>query len=181
MMRFFIHTADAAFGELDGDNRGFSNDPTAAFRIVAAWNTDTGIVSMTVAHSYKSAYWATFTNGAPRQVPAETYPAHDIGPGLGNDLTLNSGFPSGQINATYTGLNGKLPVFAVDGTLNVVVGKDQMGLQLDGDAYPDFEAVQYRPHNAPRNVGTSNMGFFEGLNAIPFFADRHEIWLSPTH
>ncbi|MGW4896034.1 hypothetical protein ACWEQL_27835 [Kitasatospora sp. NPDC004240] len=51
MLRVFIPHKYAAGPLLEGDNRGFTNDPSAGSRATIVWNTATGDVAVTVSHS----------------------------------------------------------------------------------------------------------------------------------
>ncbi len=52
--RFFIPGYNAAFGMLLGDNRGFSSNPDAGYRMALAWDTETGKVTFSVTSSTES-------------------------------------------------------------------------------------------------------------------------------
>ncbi|MBN6040614.1 ALF repeat-containing protein [Amycolatopsis sp. 195334CR] len=177
MMRFFIHSDDAAFGLLDGDDRGFSMDPGASSRIIAAWDTDTGKVSYTVTKSTKEGGYIWSPGGAVR-VPDRVYPAHPITPGGDNDLRVRIQ-QEGYLAADYTGLNGLLPLFQVNGRVEVKIDS-QVGTKsyIGGDDYPDFEVVQYWKNEAPRSLGTDEMSALQGVASAPLMGHRSVSWLN---
>ncbi|WP_033253018.1 hypothetical protein [Kitasatospora phosalacinea] len=194
MVRFFIRGEKAVFGNLYGDNRDWSDDPNAAYRMDLFWDTATGEVSFTVSPTH-----TTPTLGdpgcpgcgdAPRPgQPSRMIPARDIVEGpmnssinmnAQNNINANWVGPGG-LNVDVHGLNSLLPVFAVDTHIKVDV-RDSGSIEVgrSGDAYPSMEVVQYRRGQAPRTVATDrerDMGILEsGLNAAPVFPNRESHW-----
>jgi hypothetical protein len=181
-MRWFIHSDDAAFGLLDGDNRGFSFDPNASCRMIAAWNTDTGRVSFTVTRSTKKGGYMSAPGGVAIKVPDQVYPAREIGDGKDNFFTLQATPTPGALIAKYRGLNGALPLFHVDGNASAwVTPTGQIQTKIAGDDYPDFEAIQYRQHDGPRGLGTDSMGWLQGVGSVPLISHRDESWVDGQH
>ncbi|MFD0565314.1 RHS repeat-associated core domain-containing protein [Kitasatospora saccharophila] len=193
MVRFYIQDKTAVFGELYGDNRSWSDDPKAGYRMELFWDTATGEVSFTVAPSHTTPSEGTMgclTCGiapAPAQ-PSHMIPAKDIVEGpmnLGvnvqhqNSINANWVGPGG-LNVDIHGINSMLPVFAVDTHIKVDVNEcGSVGVGRVGDAYPNMEVVQYRRGQAPKTVARDEErglgGLETGFNAMPWFknTDRH--------
>jgi hypothetical protein len=186
--RLFIHDRAAAFGELDGDNRGFSLDAGAPYRIAMAWDTDTANVSYTISSSSIREYrvrmphvhlhsWPLVTMEEVVVRPGEVVPARPIEADGPNHLTLLAAEPD-HLHVRYSGLNSVLICCAVNGTLEVTFSGDDVTMAITGDAYPDFESVQYRRGVLPRDLGHSVCAVTSGLASIPEVSDRHEVWVN---
>jgi hypothetical protein len=135
--RFFIPDKTAlnvGFGPdvLRGDNRGFSLDPDAGYRVAVAWNTATGEVSYTVTPS---------EDGTGKLHPARPIDNKDGA----NRFEVDERGP-GDLKIDYHGLNSRTPVFGIDGTLSLGVQEDgDIKVRITGDHYPSFEAIRYTP------------------------------------
>jgi hypothetical protein len=122
----------AGFGPdvLRGDNRGFSLDPDAGYRVAVAWNTATGEVSYTVTPS---------EDGEGKLYPARTIDNKD---GANRFEVDERGL--GDLKIDYHALNRRTPVPGIDGTLSLGVQEDgDVKVRITGDDYPSFEAIQY--------------------------------------
>jgi hypothetical protein len=186
--RLFIHDRSAAFGELDGDNRGFSLDAAAPYRIAMAWDTDTAAVSYTISSSSVREYrvpmpqlhlhsWPLVTVEEVVVRPGEVVPARPIEADGPNHLTFLTAAPD-HLRVEYSGLNSVLVCCAVNGTIEVTFTGDEVTVGLTGDDYPDFECIQYRRGELPRDLGHSVCALESGLASIPAVSHRHEVWVN---
>jgi hypothetical protein len=184
--RFYIPSLLGAMGNLYGDNRGPSTDPNASARFMVAWDTATGEVSFTVSPSTTNANGPLFPPndiivgpmGIPVQVPPivqrhdEVVPARPITIGPGgepNNLTINTA-DGGHLNVNYNLLNSVIPVGQANGTLDLSVNPDNIGIHLSGDDYPAGEFIQYEVDGA-RLLGEKPFPFLQegavvGINPI---------------
>jgi hypothetical protein len=183
LFRFFIPGASAAGGYLAGDDRGYSSDPDARFRIAVAWNTDTGEVTYTVVQSCSPGWEHCHAQDAIRSGGANDL-ALSNRPGRDNQNTVT-------LQGTYSGLNSKLPCCSVNG----VVGAQLFGANptckgacspkyqpgsihvfLAGDKYPAFEAYKYEKNGTVHNLARSDPSRLDGLSAFPAISQRSEDW-----
>jgi RHS repeat-associated protein len=173
VMRFFITAKDAAFGQLSGDDRDFSKDPAAKFRIAVAWDTDTGEITYTVVASC-----SPDGTGCEKQDPILEGGANHL------DITSVSGsmddcaYCGMGMTMEYGGLNSKLPCCSVDGTIQVGVMQSGMTINLRGDDYPSFEVIQYRKDQDARFLAQdkTNDGAGYGVKSVPGLAERNKTW-----
>jgi RHS repeat-associated protein len=161
--RFFIKENSAAGGYLAGDGREFTPAPEAKYRITVAWDTDTGQVSYTVVHSCRSG-WRHCADQDP------------IREGGANSLDIRDQEP-GKLTGRYSGLNSKLPCCAVNGQLNLQIDGRGTRVDLKGDAYPDFEAYRYAPHDF-QPLGSTTSAGFAAWYSLPIAQDRDLSWLN---
>ncbi|WKU46531.1 RHS repeat-associated core domain-containing protein [Streptomyces sp. VNUA116] len=184
MLRFFIHTPKAMLGMLLGDDRDFSEDPDAPYRMVLFWDTASGQVSFTVAASHippgnDSYMRARFGRHAG---PAQMLPANDIelnarsSDSLGGNTVLNTrGSASGGLKLGLHGVNSLFPLFAVDNEISVSGKGSSVSISRRGDAYPDMEVVQYPRNGAPRVIARDSMLNSHGLDSAPVKVDAWPI------
>ncbi|GHG65763.1 hypothetical protein GCM10018779_36660 [Streptomyces griseocarneus] len=176
MVRFFINTPKAALGLLQGDNRSFTDDPDAPYRMVVVWDTETGRVSFTVAPSHtrpgNEAYMrARFGRHAD---PGRMIPANGIkvngwpGDTTGRNNVINmDGSSSDELKLGVHGVNSLMPLFAVDNELSVSARGSSVSVSRSGDAYPDMEVIQYSRNGAPKVIATDSMAHRNGLDSAP--------------
>ncbi|MEV7417545.1 RHS repeat-associated core domain-containing protein [Streptomyces sp. NPDC089919] len=205
MVRFYIHTPDAALGMLVGDNRGVSKNPNAPYRMTLFWDTSTGQCTFTVAESQtppsvKYPWRQAGRNPVPdydhpTQVPGETIPARPIEVDAQSSDTLlgynvvnlhtklpysdNSVSPE-KLDIGIHGVNSRLRLFAVDNRLTVEATKTDVRIRREGDAYPDMEVFQYRRGMEPRLIAQDSMASTTGLDSAPGLAWRRvdRTWVS---
>lgn len=163
--RFFIHKNDAAWpADLLGDNRGFTSDPDAGFRIGFAYNTATGEMAYTV-------------NGSTVSTSAAGQDARDLGYGT---LPWESAYPKvetlpdGRIKMTVHAVNPQTPAGAVDTT--VIIDPDENYARVQGDDYPDVELYRQNPDGSTTTIGRDEMSWWDGIVTLPPFSDRDETW-----
>ncbi|WP_344618931.1 RHS repeat-associated core domain-containing protein [Dactylosporangium salmoneum] len=143
VMRFFI--ADDKFylfGE--GDGRGFSTDVGAGYRVVVAWNTDTGEVAVMVSPS--CAAGACIPHGDPtKDNEVSAHNSIDIQPSDSGSL---------KYNVKASSSTNMFP--SVD--LSMEVKFDDKGnsvVHIEGDPYPSMETIQYNHQGAPKFLAQS--------------------------
>ncbi|MGW2475196.1 RHS repeat-associated core domain-containing protein [Streptomyces sp. NPDC001665] len=188
MMRFFIHTKRAMLGMLLGDNRSWSTDPTALFRMNLFWNTKTGQVTFTIApshkpgHTYNKLAKARFglQDTPPTMIPAnpfklDAFPGDTLG---GNNILDRNHVSSEELDLGVHGVNSLAPFFAVDNEVTIKAKGDSVTVTRNGDAYPDMEVVQYRKNQAPRVIATDLMASTNGLDSMPspWQTTRNRTW-----
>ncbi|MFI9270214.1 RHS repeat-associated core domain-containing protein [Kitasatospora sp. NPDC052896] len=167
MVRFFIHHKDAAFGSLLGDDRGFSDDPDAPYRMVLYWDTETGEISFTVAPSTEPGTYqpAATRFGRPPTAPPTLLPARplDVGPYSAettlkwhNNINPEIETPD-EVKVDIHGINAGIPVFSANATVTISLGSHSVSVERKGDSYPDMEVVQYRPGMTPNTIGQDPM------------------------
>jgi RHS repeat-associated protein len=186
LTRMFIMGKSAAFGQLLGDNRGFSVLPDVSYRIAVAWNTATGKVVTTISPSkapvdYPVLNCNMHTERAciPTIRQAVHYiPARPIKPGGANDVTAS--LHGGTLSVNYTGLNSKLFCCEVNGDVNINVGNDvRTTVHYVGDAYPSMEVIQYRREQAPVVLAQRTQAD-GGLSALATFHQVTDTWVNGT-
>jgi hypothetical protein len=164
MLRLFIPAATAAGGNLLGDDRGFTSDPSAAFRGVLVWDTSTGDVAVTVAPSTTPAQG----NGK-YYIPKRPIAALPIAPGTGmvqafaqrdqvrddnrvgvDPASRNDGGLHVRLSLLNSLTNGKgAPAFGMGAwsvDFDMAVTRDSSGmyqLHVVGNGYPALEAYYY--------------------------------------
>ncbi|MEU3874038.1 MULTISPECIES: RHS repeat-associated core domain-containing protein [Streptomyces] len=175
MMRFFIHTKLAMMGMLLGDDRDFSEDPDAPYRMVLFWDTATGQVSFTVAPSHiapgNDGYMMARFG---RHSTSTTIPANDIKInakstdtlGGNNVLQLGNSTPD-ELNLNVRGVQSLFPLFSVDNKVSIKAGKSSVSVTRAGDAYPDMEVIQYPRNGEPRVIATNQLVHGSGLDSMP--------------
>lgn len=187
MARFFIPQQVAIQPNmLLGDDRGFSFDPAASFRIALAWDTETGMITYTVDASRVPGGWVPVQNPHFHAdviekmvyVPPQVIPARGIGqPGGGNGVSVNA--VNDGLVVDYSGLNSLLPCCSVHGRVTMRMTSSGIYVNLNGNRYPNFEAIQYSTSSDPRFLAQSNEGPGGGINTIPGMQGfRDETWLN---
>jgi hypothetical protein len=168
--RFFIKDYYAAFGLLLGDNRIFNTDYNMPYRVAVAWDTLTGDVTVTVAPTTMA------------DTNQTVYPARDIGPGKDNDFDVSVQLDPDPIwqdyvtlKVKYSALNSVTPVFSIDGSFSLDAYPEGVITSLQGDAYPNFEVIQYSLYAAPVSRGQSAASGV-GLSAIPRYCQRYQVF-----
>ncbi|MEV0430105.1 RHS repeat-associated core domain-containing protein [Micromonospora sp. NPDC050495] len=199
---FFIQDKTAAGGYLTGDDRGFSTDVNAPYRVAVAWDTDTGEISYTVSASCEAK-------------SGECSPQKEIVGGGANDLTIigqKDGATDGRLEVEYSGLNSKIRCCSINGKLSInfyrdsfprpvlqsnpwlapkassfgikdsgsVAARQYRGVEvgLHGDNYPSFQVVQYENNGNQRYLAHdwTPTGGAWGYRAHPIGTDRHMTW-----
>lgn len=181
--RAFISSKDAVFGGLFGDNRDFSESPTAQYRMAVAWDTDTGEVTFTVTPSTiqpGTGSWFDPREDHPVVVPALEIDSFCL---LCNQVKIlqAESFDDGATLAVhFSGVNSvTAPTFPVEQELYMNLSGDDADLVLDGHSYPDFEAIQYRKGEAPKNLGRTRVCAYGDLTVTPgmgFYNKLHISW-----
>ncbi|SDY29844.1 RHS repeat-associated core domain-containing protein [Amycolatopsis xylanica] len=177
--RAFIAKEDALFGYLFGDNRDFSEDPTARFRMAVAWDTDTGEVSYTVTASTiqgKTAgeYYCHMCGGKVSlpERPSVVVPAKELGCATClNQISIYEAEQrddGAELFLAFQGVNSvSSPFFPTQQTLAIRLQGDNADIALVGHAYPDVEVLQYRQGEAPRNLLRSPVGPAGDISVTP--------------
>ncbi|MEU8664968.1 hypothetical protein AB0C31_51150, partial [Actinoplanes philippinensis] len=110
-----------------GDNRSFSDSYDATYRVIVAWDTETGQVTMTAAPScFRFGYCSP-----PRKI------------GEGNNLEVVTG-ANGKLEVKVTAQSSVKGLPAIDQHIKVDLTGGRTRLSIDGDPYPDFEAVRFK-------------------------------------
>jgi RHS repeat-associated protein len=165
--RFFIPTKSAALGFLLGDDRGFSTDPDASYRMTVAWDTDTGEVSFTVTPSTKPVdpNLCARTGACTPQV----VPARPICSTCYNQAWVHTLRPAGQseLYVDVSGMNSVLPGYPVYAHLAILPVNGHIGVVDSGTDYPNVEVVQYRTTQPPRYLAQAEIGPHGSAEAIP--------------
>ncbi|MFJ5229719.1 RHS repeat domain-containing protein [Kitasatospora sp. NPDC088391] len=162
MVRFFIHQKEVGLGvNMLGDDRDFSDDPNAGYRMVLFWDTATGEISFTVAPSHKPAHRFLTTDVPVKMVPARPL---DVGPYSFTDTTVawhNNINPletdPDNVKVDIHGVNSILPVFAANQTMTISLGTNSVSVRRKGDSFPDMEVVQYRRGMSPNVIAKDSM------------------------
>ncbi len=193
--RFFIPGYTAIPGLLVGDDRGWSTDPDAGYRIALAWDTETGEVSYTISPSVRLE--PHLDPGGLRRgmfgIPSielphiewergETVDARPIVDGGANDVTFHQSgiLPNGNavVDVGYSGLNSVTPMFSTDGDIRLEVAPDgTITATVKGDDYPSLEVIQYRDGLPPRAIGNDETGGVWNLPAGIPNHDRNRTWV----
>jgi len=193
--RFFIPDYTAIPGLLVGDDRGYSTDPDAGYRIALAWNTETGEVSYTVSPSVKLE--PHLDPGGLRRgmfgIPSvelphiewergDTVDARPIVDGGANDVTFHQSgiLPNGNavVDVDYSGLNSVTPMFSTDGGIRLEVAPDgTITASVKGDDYPSVEVLQYRDGLPTRAIGSDDTNGWWNLPAGIPNHDRNTTWV----
>lgn len=171
---------------LFGDNRGFSTDPNASYRMVMLWDTDSGKIVFDVAPSHTTGF--VFDKGEIRAQPVGD-PSNDWKDKVpvvfrNNEVRVTPGESGVTVDAS--GINSLLPAFATDQKVTVEL-PDGQGLpphiKLKGDNYPNFETVQYFPNKPPIMHGTDEMWnppVGDGALAAAGLSKRDIEWVGST-
>lgn len=195
VVRFFIPDYTAIPGLLVGDDRGWSTDPGAGYRIALAWNTETGEVTYTISPSVKLE--PHLDPGGLRRGPfgipsvelphidwerGETVDARPIVDGGANDVTFNQTgmLPNGNavVDVDYSGLNSVTPMFSTNGGVRLEIAPDGTVIAtVKGDDYPSVEVIQYRDGLATRAIGGDETGGVWNLPAGIPNDDRNRTWV----
>jgi RHS repeat-associated protein len=129
--RFFIRDDGFYFNFGKGDGRDFSDDIEAGYRVVIAWDTETGRVSITA---------------APSCVAVGCLSPSAIGEG--NNLEIQEA-DGGDLAFEFSAKSSARVLPAIDQTVRLhISGDGSTGVRLRGDGYPDFEAIAYRGNDA---------------------------------
>ncbi|MFH9426621.1 RHS repeat domain-containing protein, partial [Streptomyces sp. NPDC017529] len=208
MMRFFIHQEKAAVDFLLGDDRTWSTDPAAAYRMVLFWDTASGDVTFKVAPSHLAPHDEVVGRsvGVVERPEVQFNPHGEMLPAKSlhinegkddtflhwrNDLNVTSQGPDG-FSAELHGVNSLMRLFAVDDTLSIAANGSSVSVGRAGDAYPDMEVVQYRRNATPRVIARDDMQkvrFFggrkilsdeEGMSAAPGTDHVNRTWKDGT-
>ncbi|WP_370942829.1 RHS repeat-associated core domain-containing protein [Amycolatopsis sp. cg5] len=188
--RTFISKQDAVFGMLFGDNRDFSDAPTAGFRMAVAWDTDTGEVSYTVTPSTIQSRqggerYCHMCGGMVTlpDTPAKVVPAKEINcSSCLNQISIMEAEETddgAKMVLSLSGINSVTdPMFPTEQVVGISLNGNNADVAIIGHAYPDFETIQYRQGEAPRNLARGSMGPLDGLTTVPKlpFSHRAETW-----
>jgi RHS repeat-associated protein len=185
--RFFIPQQVAIQPNiLLGDDRGFSMDPAASFRIALAWDTQTGQITYTVDASRVPGGWVPVQNPHFHAdviekmvyMPPMVIPARAIGqPGGGNGVSVNA--INGGLVVDYSGLNSLLFCCTVHGRVTMRMTGSSTYVNLNGNRYPNFEVIQYSTNSDPRFLAQSSEGPGGGINTMPGIQGfRDETWVN---
>ncbi|MFD9793851.1 RHS repeat-associated core domain-containing protein [Streptomyces sp. NPDC059070] len=200
MMRFFIHTKDAmkipGLGyQLLGDDREYSNDPDAAYRMVLFWDTATGDVTFKVSPSHTkpsvkhvSSYLLQQAGQSgdgydiespSRMIPAfplslNDYPSESVtGRNIVNYSFLGQYHSnSSKLDLGIAGVNSLMSLFSVDTHVTIAANKGSVTVTRKGDHYPDMEVVQYRRAQPPVVVAHDRMDNVSGLDSMPWYGNK---------
>ncbi|MFG2816446.1 RHS repeat-associated core domain-containing protein [Streptomyces sp. NPDC048410] len=181
---FFIPTKEAMMHMLLGDNRNFSTDPDASYRMTLLWNTETGYVLFMVApsHTVPSNYLKSVGTGhlqvKREEIPSKMLPANPVkvdgwpGDTVGGNNVLNKSFlgssvSSRKLDVAVHGVNSLFPLFAVDNRIVLKAGKDSVSVRRVGDAYPSMEVIQYQKGREPRVIAQDSLAHTDGLDSLP--------------
>jgi RHS repeat-associated protein len=182
ILRFFIKSPTAAFGELLGDGRDFSTDVRAGYRFVIAWDTLNGDVSITFSPSTTNPSAPTGDSGisgGPAPKGSEIAPRELVlgdGSYLQNSIQFSTG-DAPSLGIHYKAMNSFVPVGQVEGTASMGFGPhgNPYGA-VHGEKYPDVEMIHYRNTGAT-SVGHDEMSGWEELAALGDHPDaRFVLW-----
>ncbi|MEU1076808.1 MULTISPECIES: RHS repeat-associated core domain-containing protein [unclassified Streptomyces] len=200
MMRFFIHTKDAmkipGLGyQLLGDNREYTTDPDAAYRMVLFWDTATGDVTFKISPSHtkpSTKHVSSYLLGQAgqsgpgydiespsRMIPAfpmsfNDYPSGSV---TGRNI-VNYNFlgkyhsNSSKLDLGIAGVNSLMSLFSVDTHVTIAANKGSVTVTRKGDHYPDMEVVQYRRAQKPLVVAHDRMDNVSGLDSMPWYGNK---------
>ncbi|MEV6802614.1 RHS repeat-associated core domain-containing protein [Micromonospora rifamycinica] len=129
-----------------GDCRDFTDDLDAGARVIVAWDTETGEVSITANQSC--------VTGACKN-------ADQIGEG--NDLVIKESHGSGSAAGLYFKYKGtnsisSFGIISGEERIDITSGGD-VNVQVDGTGYPSIEIYQYRGGQPTRNLGQDEQSF----------------------
>ncbi|WP_345041593.1 RHS repeat-associated core domain-containing protein [Streptomyces sannanensis] len=190
MMRFYIHTKKAVYTPLGalllGDDRTFSVDPDAPYRMVLFWDTASGDVTFKVSASHTN----SFTMGSfksphapPRKMeapsisisaqsllfnanPENTWKSRKSWNVLNYSSYGHSSTPD-KLDLGLHGVNSLIRIFAVDNDVTIAANKSSVTVTRSGDPYPDMEVVQYRRNQPPQVIAQDRMANEDGLDSKP--------------
>jgi hypothetical protein len=188
--RLFIPSDKAALGILLGDNRGFSDSPSAPYRMAIVWDTDTGEISFSVSAStviqnspldlgpFGPPMFTTEPGADPEfgeqiyrpPVEYQVVPARRICDTCKNSVHVSS--TSSGVKVTIAGLNSFLPVFTIHATVSVSFNGSHATVEDQGTNYPSAETIQYQAGQAPRNLARVGIGSLGSLDAVPHVSNR---------
>ncbi|WP_229886431.1 RHS repeat domain-containing protein [Streptomyces subrutilus] len=204
MIRYYIHTYDAMsmipkFPMLLGDNRGATDDPKAAYRMVLWWDTATGEVVFNVAPSHTMPGKRTISSYTTGGAPMEVDVASQMVPALpilfqhsafrtltGKNVLQDHGSKPESLDVSVHGVQPVMWVGSVDNWLSVKTSKDSVTVSRTGNAYPDMEVVQYQPGHGAKWIAKDSMAHTSGYDAPDgldglFYKDRdHRTWVNGT-
>lgn len=177
VFRFFIHKGTAGFGVLRGDDRGFSLDPDADYRMKAIWDTKTGKITLSITDSCKLSWLG---GACPGQDPIAKGGANNIKITKSGTDVLEfeySGINSGiGITERWIGSNRQGPTIvkgrnwrccAVNGKMKVKVNEQGfVEATRSGDRYPDLEVIQVRGGRA-EFIQKGHMSRLDVIAALP--------------
>ncbi|MFF2923965.1 RHS repeat-associated core domain-containing protein [Streptomyces celluloflavus] len=193
MIRYFIHTYDAMRvvpgreGLLLGDDRTWSLDPDTNYRMVLFWDTASGDVTFKVAPSHttpSTAEISSYTQGGGKapikmDIPSRMLPANPIymnqnswGTLLGRNIINDHGSDSDVLRVSVHGVQPLVSVGAVDSGLEVMANQRSVRVARSGNAYPDFEVVQYRGAASPKSIARDAMDNEDGFDALEGWPSR---------
>lgn len=186
-LTFYIGTKKAAFGMLEGDDRKFSYDPHAPYRMSLIWNTESGDVSFTISASVTPPEKTAVIRGVGQlSRPGKMIPANPIkkegfpGDTHGGDNIIDTDnidhhSTPDQLDIGVHAVNSLINWFSVDNTIKIKATKSSVTVSRSGDPYPDMEVVQYRPNQSPRIIATDRMATtktWQGMDAAPFWPGK---------
>lgn len=167
--RFFISKNDAASpAKLFGDNRAFTANPDADYRIAFAYNTATGEVSYTVSGS-------TDLDG--RELDAGDLQHTDNPAPWTNSYPVVTVGDDGRIKIDVHAVNPQTKIGAVD--TSVTIDPDENYARVQGDDYPDVELYRQNPDGSTTTIGQDEMSPLDGISTLPPFPDRDVEWGGP--
>ncbi|MEU9115490.1 RHS repeat-associated core domain-containing protein [Streptomyces sp. NPDC048483] len=196
MVRYFIHTYDAmrvvpGTALLLGDNRSFSLAPdTDAYRMVLFWDTASGDVTFKVSPSHtppRDTEISSYAQGGgrapiPVHVPSKMLPANPLYLNmaswktiLGRNILNDNGSDSDALRVSVHGVQPVASVGAVDNSLEISATQHSVGVARSGNAYPDFEVVQYRDAWSVKSIARDEMANEDGYDAVDGFPGRQLI------
>ncbi|UYM03467.1 hypothetical protein [Solicola gregarius] len=171
--RFFISKNDAAWpADLLGDNRDFTSDPDADYRIAFAYNTATGEMTYRVGGS-------TETDGTgmdARDFSDYELPWTNTRP----DVSVDE---DGLITIDVHAVNPQTPAGAVDE--KIIISPTGDGAYISGNDYPDVEFYRRNPDGTVTDLGTDTMSSLDGMATLlpPFNRTEYlgdaEDWAPP--
>lgn len=162
--RYFISRNDAAEpADLLGDNRGFTSDANAPYRIAFAYDTATGEMSYTVSGS---------TTRAGADMDAREIVDDEL-PWTNTHPTVQT-HSDGRITIDVHAVNPQTPAGAVD--TQITIDPDQNYARLQGDDYPDFELYRQNRDGTTTEIGRDGMSPLDGTATLWPFQGRDEHW-----
>ncbi|MFD4247784.1 RHS repeat domain-containing protein [Streptomyces sp. NPDC058525] len=192
VVSFFIHTKDAMLGALIGDDRSYSTDPSAPYRMLVFWDTASGNVSFTVAPSH-TAPKVKYSGGSlgmgggnkAEYVKSEMLPALKIWGNEGSNsystlLTRNiieaRKSDSNTLEVDLHAVQPLMPVGSVDGHLTIAPNEGMV--RRTGDKYPDMTVTQYRQGQGAQRIAHDDMAHTSGLPSLPLWTNMDRTWMN---
>lgn len=155
LLRFFIPGSRAAGGVLKGDDRGYSSDPDASYRVAVYWDTREGTVMVRVSESCRKGLRGfAFDPHHPcrHALPIVTVPESEVwrhrDERRHTNIVALRDEPQALrlrvsvLNSYSNTVPGKLMAWSVDEDVALRMGATPR-LELDGNGYPAVEALFY--------------------------------------